>query len=282
MDDRGSALLEALIVTALVGLIWAAAGSVLVQVPAQAAKWEDASAMRQRLRVIETRLARIVSSAGPIVVPVDGSLVRIPSIWPRRLGLTRPGGAGEVSATAVTFLSRVDGHRVLTLAGTLAATGGEVLVVPQPACGSEAACGLREADAVLVVASNGACGLYRVEAAGVRMRLSPLMQPAAPSFPAASAMVPIAIDVMSLDSDESAVRRYDGYRSDNVMIDGVRALAIEWAPALGDGPFVGSGPLAFDVDQLAIATVRLTIDLLDTSASAAQRTSLSWRSRAWP
>lgn len=285
MDDRGSALAEALIVTTLVAFVWAAAAGVLVQLPAQAAKWEDASAMRQRLRVVETRIGRIAAAAGPIVVAVDGTVVRIPSIWPRRLGLTRPGGAAEVSAAAATFLSRVDGHRVLTLAGTLQGTGGEVSAVPEPSCGTQVWCGVGEGDVVLLIARDGACGLFRVEAAGTRPRLMPLLPSGAASFPPSSVMLPIAVDALSFDPDESAIRRYDGYRSDNVMTDGVRALSIDWMlphGALRDGPFIGTGPMAYDTDQLALRNVSLTLELVESVTGPSLRVALLWRLRTWP
>ncbi|MEX2270060.1 MAG: hypothetical protein WD690_01225 [Vicinamibacterales bacterium] len=285
MDERGSALAEALIVTAIVGAIWAAAAGVLAEVPAQAAKWEDAAAMRQRIRVIDARLRRIASSAVPIALEVDGRSVIVPSVWPRRLGYLRPGGSGEVSATAVTFLSRVQAHRALTLAGTLT-SAGDVMAVPQPGCGSEIACGLAEGDTVLAVAQDGACGLYRVEEPGVRLRLAALMQPGASSFGPGSVLTRVAIDAISFDPGEGGIRRYDGYRSDNVMVDGVRAFAIDWterAAGLADGPFIGTGPMAYDTDQAAVRAITMTVDLIEAPpAIAARRTVLRWGMPRWP
>jgi hypothetical protein len=184
----------------------------------------------------------------------------------------------------VTFLSRADGHRLLTLSETLGAAGGEVAAVPDPACGSEAVCGLRESGIVLVVDANGACGLYRIEGIAARLLLAPLMTPAAPSFGPASVMVPVTIDVVSLDADERAVRRYDGYRSDNVLVEGISTLAVDWtAAALGDGPFVGTGPLAYNAAQLAVREMRMTIELIESpAADTVQRVMLTWRSGGWP
>ena len=289
MNERGSALAEALVVTAIVGVVWAAAAGVLGQVPSQAARWEEASSMRQRLRVTESRIGRLASAAGPIAVDVDERDVRVPSIWPRRLGSVRAGGAAEVSAVSVTFLSRTDGHRGLTLTAPLAAGGGDAAVVAHQGCGSSIACGLREGDVLLAVTSAGVCGLYRVDAVGVGPRLTPLMQQAAGEFEAGSVLIPVRVDVISFDSDEQAVRRYDGYRSDNVMTDGVRAVSIDWgalAASLADGPFIGTGPLAYDIDQLRLHGVRMTIELVEAPASqpldATRRITLAWGRPAWP
>lgn len=285
MNERGSALAEALVVTAIVGIVWLAAAGVLGQVPSQAASWEEASAMRQRLRVIETRVGRITASAGSIGVEVDGREVRIPSVWPRRLGWSRPGGAAEVSDAAVTFVSRTDARRVLTLTSALAAGGGEAHVSSRAGCGSAPVCDLDEDDVLLAVAAGGACGLYRVESAGSTLRLAALMQQGAAHFDPGSALVPVRIDVISFDPDERAIRRYDGYRSDNIMADGVRAMSLDWAhwsAALADGPFIGTGPLAYDVDQLALRGVRMAIDLVEApSADATRRITLGWGLRAW-
>lgn len=275
-------MIEALIVTAIVGLIWAAAASVLSQIPAQAAKWEESSALRQRARVIELRVGRIVASAGVIEADVDGRVVRVPAIWPRRLGATRPGAAGEVSARAATFFTRDGPQRQLTLLETLAASGGDVAALPRPGCGWATACGLREGDVVLVIAADGACGLYRVTAAGARIRVDGLMQQGSASFGDGAAVVPIDIEVITFDAEERALRRYDGYRSDNVMTGDVRDMSFDWpAGVLADGPFAGSGPLAYDVDQLLLRRVQLSVDLFDATGGSARRSVMSWNAASW-
>ena len=275
-------MIEALIVTAIVGLIWAAAASVLSQIPAQAAKWEESSAMRQRARVIEGRVGRIVAAAGVIEADVDGRVVRVPGIWPRRLGATRPGAAGEVSGSAATFLTRNGPQRQLTLLDALAASGGDAAASPRAGCGSAPACGLREGDVVLVIAADGACGLYRVAAAGARIRVDGLMQQGSASFGAGAAVVPIDVEAVTFDADERALRRYDGYRSDNVMTGDVHDMSFDWPPGvLGDGPFTGSGPLAYDVDQLSLRRVQLSVELFDTTGAPARRSVMNWNAGSW-
>lgn len=285
MDERGAALLEALIASALALVIGAAVLGVLAELPAQAARWEEAAAARQRVRAVEVRLARIAAGARSIELQVDGAPVRVPSIWPRRLGLFRPGGAGEVSAGAVTFLSRVDGHRDVVLASALGSTASSVAFAPGPGCGAAPACGLRAGDLLLAVSRDGACGLFRVSAAGERLDLAAVMEPGAPAFEPGSVLVPIVVDALSFDAGAGALRRYDGYRSDNVMADGLRDGVFEpWpAAALGDGPFIGTGPLAFDVDQLSLEGVGLTLSALPVPRMPpAPGARLSWRAGRWP
>lgn len=104
MNERGAALIEALIVTATAGLIWASAARVLADLPSQSAKWEAASAARKSVRVIESRLSRVIARMAPIEVTIDGSAVRVPAMWPRRVGLFRPDAEGDVSPEAVTIV----------------------------------------------------------------------------------------------------------------------------------------------------------------------------------
>lgn len=275
-------MIEALLAMAIVGFIWAAAAAVLTQVPAQAARWEAAAAMQQRVRVIEARVGVLAASAAVIEASVEGRVIRIPGVWPRRLGATRPGAQAEVSSVAATFLTRNGAQREMTLLEPLAASGGDVAVAPGAGCGSAVACALREGDIVLVAAADGACGLYRVTAAGARVRLDALMMQGRASFDPGSAMLPVRVDVIAFDAGESAIRRYDGYRSDNVMIDEVSAMSFGWpAGVLGDGPFVGTGPLAYDVDQLMVREVTLGVDLVDSTGRITRRTSLAWRTGPW-
>ena len=286
MSERGAALVEALIVIATAGVIWAAAVAVIADLPPLAAAWEDAAAARQRVRVLESRVARVAASAAPIETDVNGARVQVPAVWPRRLGLFRPGAAGEVAADAITIVSRVDAHRAVTLASALAAGGGSAAFTPRPGCGMAADCGLRPGDVLLAIAVDGACGLFRLTAASARLELAPIMQSGAPVFEPGSALLPVTITVLSFDAAEQAIRRYDGYRSDNVLVDGIASATFAmWPPAsslLADGPFVGAGPLAYDRDQLEIRAVSLRIALAgDRYRASAPGALLEWRLAPW-
>lgn len=287
MSERGAALIEALLATLIAGVIGAAAMRVIADLPARAAQWEDASAVRQRLRTFEARLARLMARASPIEIDVSGAGVRIPSIWPRRLGFWSPGAPADVSSAEVTVLSRPDSHRALALASALGAAGGEVFVAARPGCGSDPVCAVRPGDFLLAVAADGACGLFRVLTAGSRWELFPLMQSGAPVFAPGSALVPVAIDVISFVAAERAVRRYDGYRSESVMIDGLSdvmfTLAADSGVVLGDGPFAGSGALAYDVDQLRVRGVTARVTMEQANASPLVLVDvLEWTFPRWP
>src|SRR5690606_1155078 len=90
VSDRGFALVDALVATALMAVVCMAAADVLVALPSLAAGWDDAADARQRMRVVEARVAGVAAGAGPILVEAGGTVARVPSLWPRRLGLWRP------------------------------------------------------------------------------------------------------------------------------------------------------------------------------------------------
>jgi hypothetical protein len=280
MGEHGATLIEAVVAVAIVAVVSAAALGVLADLPAAAAAWEEHAAVRQRLRLIDSRVGDVVSAATPIDVEMDGEAVRIPSIWPRRIGLTRADPAGAVSSTAVTVLLRNDGHRLLRLIDRFAGSPVEPRTSAGDGCGADAGCGVRTGDSVLAITASGACGLFRVVSAGTRLRLEALVNPEA-EYAAGSVLVPIEIVVLTFDAAEGGIRKYDGYRSDNVMLDGVTEARwiVDGDGALDDGPFRGSGALAYDVDQLRIT--RVALEAAVARPGGAMRALFDWRPRVW-
>lgn len=299
MSERGSALVDAIVAVAVTSLVCMSAAGMLVALPARAAGWDDEADERQRLRVVETRLAHRVAHAAPIVVDVAGTVARVPALWPRRLGFWRADPPEHVAADAVTIVARTDGHRELTLASSLGQGGGSVELTPADACGTRAMCGLAAGDVVLAVSRDSACGLFRVRAVGARVDLDALMT-GGQAFNAGDVLVPVTITVASFDQDEDALRLYDGYRSDNVLVDGIEGVAFALEPGtlpafgeaerggpfvdeagqwrgsarLGDGPFAGAGPMAFDIDQLAAGGLSASLTLAGARAVA-----VNWAAR---
>lgn len=301
MSERGFSLIEVVIALGVMAFVLAGAMEVVVALPALAARWDTAAEARQRLRVIDARGARLVRNAAPIAVPVGAAIARVPSVWPRRLGLTGAGAPGDVAAASVTFLSRVDAHRVLVLDEALGATGGSVAARAGPGCGTALACGVAEGDILLAVSSANAVGLYRVTQVGARLTLDALMPAAA--FGAGDVLVPVAMASLIFEAGE--LRLYDGYRSNNVIVDEIAAgsVSLEAGPAprfepserggpfvdqdgawrgtgrLGDGPWAGAGALAFDVDQLAVRAVGVDVALTPRPGAADERALFVWTVR---
>lgn len=308
MSDRGFALADALVATALMAVVGMAAADLLVALPSLAAGWDDAADARQRMRVVEGRVAHVAAGAAPILVEAGGRVARVPSLWPRRLGLWRSDTPEVVSTDAVTIISRVDGHRLLTTGGGLGAAGGVVDVVPGDGCGTSPMCGLARGDLVLVVSRESACGLYRVLEADPSLVLDAIMPGAAGAFEPGAVVVPVNVTVLAFAPDAGEFRVYDGYRSDNVLIDAVASfdVVLERGPlpffdprerdgpfvdgqgvwkgtgTLGDGPFLGAGSMAFDVDQLLLHRVSAAIGLVEAPGRPPFDARLEWGIPPWP
>ena len=275
MNERGFTLVEVIVSLGVMGIVLASAMGVVAALPRQAARWEDAADARQRLRVVDARGARLAAGAGPIRVRTGAAEIRVPSIWPRRLGLIEAGAPGDVTPGAVTFVSRPDGHRTLLLDETLGPPGGTVAVRGSAGCGTAPACRVTPGDILMAVSDGSDVGLFRVTAVNARLTLSALMP--GPAFAAGSVLVPVTVAALSFADGE--LRLYDGYRTDGVIVDGLASHAIAFEPAglrLDDGPWVGTGPLAFDADQLLVRGVTSAVALVAREGVTAERARLVW------
>ena len=307
MNDRGFGLVDAMAAVALMGVVGMAASGMLVSLPPQVSAWSDAADARQRLRVVEARVAEITARAVPIVVDIGGQVVRVPAVWPRRLGFWRAEDPAVVSSSAVTIVARTDGHRRLTTADALGAAGGTISIIPAEGCGAAEACALAAGDLVLLLSAAGECALHRVVDSDARIELAALM-PGGPAFDPGSILLPVVVTVISFEAGDEELRFYDGYRSDNVLLDGATAFQLslesggapafagrEWGGSvvdgygvargsgrLGDGPFVGTGPMAFDVDQLFLNRIVASLAVGGVSDARPRSAQLEWGTPPWP
>lgn len=308
MNERGFGLVDAIVATAVMAVVALAASGMLVALPPAVARWDDNADARQRLRVLDARVAELTSRASPIVTRVDDVVVRVPSLWPRRLGFWSPDDPDVVSSTSLTIVSRVDAHRELTTLDPVGAAGGAVRMMPGAGCGTAPRCALAEGDVVLVIARDNACALFRIADARDPLVVAALMPADTPSFDAGAVAIPVSATVIAFERASSEVRVYDAYRSDNVLMDGVASIEFALVPegtvsfdpdeyggafldtdgarrdtgALGDGPFVGRGAMAFDVDQLRFGGVTVSLALTGTPGRAPYAAALEWRIPPWP
>ena len=202
---------------------------------------------QQRLRHAFDRLHADLMAAGRGTTRVDpGPLPRrLPAVVPYRVG--RRAGDGEhrrVRSDAITVLSvPPEGGVETRLLHPVRGPGAEAGLAPTPAC-TPAACGYRTGDLVLIFDDRPAWGLFRVAGTGGRtLRLGPV-GPTAAAFEAGAAIAPIDVSHYYLDADRRQLRRYDGWRGDFPLLDGVAALEFRFfgdPPAAG-GPCGGEGP----------------------------------------
>lgn len=275
MSERGFSLVEAIVSLGVMAIVLASAMGVVAALPRQASRWEDAADARQRLRVIDTRGARLAANAGPIAVRVGAATINVPALWPRRLGLIGAGAPAVVSPGVVTFVSRTDGHRLLVLEEPLGPAGGAVAARGGPGCAAAPACRVSVGDILMAVSAASSVGLFRVTNVNVRLTLDALMPGVA--FGAGSVLVPVALASLAFQAGE--LRLYDGYRSDGVIVDGLAGYSMAFEPEglrLDDGPWIGTGPLAFDADQLSLRGTAGEVALLGREGLPGARALLIW------
>jgi hypothetical protein len=160
---------------------------------------------------------------------------------------------------------------------------------------------------VLIATAEGAFGLYRVEDAGARFTFTALMPAGVPALTPGALVVPIVITTISLDAEAGELRSYDGYRSDNVIVDRLDSMTIHleagerprpgagelggplfdeagfWRGTgrLGDGPFAGAGSLAFDIDQILMRQVVVDAVLREAASPVLTPLHFEWRPAGW-
>ncbi len=240
---------------------------------------------QQRLRHAFDRLHADLMAAGRGTARVDpGPLPRLlPAVVPYRVG--RRAGDGEhrrVRSDAITVLSvSPDGGVETRLLQAVSGPDAEAELAPAPGCSP--ACGYRTGDLVLIFDDRPAWALFRVRDTGeTTLRLDPV-GPTAAAFEAGAAIAPIDVRHYYLDEGRRQLRRYDGWRGDFPLLDGVAALefrffggaaagepcGINGSEASGgrleeipldrfaDGPWCGPAWSPFDADLLRVRAIGL-------------------------
>ncbi len=244
---------------------------------------------QQRMRHAFDRLHAELAAAGRGTARVQpGPLLRVlPAVVPYRVGRrARDGEHRQVRPDAITVLSvSPDGGAETRL---LDAVGGSVLesrLAPGPGCAG-GGCGYRAGDLVLIFDDRPAWGLFRVREVGETMLWLEPAGPSAAAFEAGAVVAPIDVRHYYLDRQQRQLRRYDGWRGDFPLLDGVAALEFRFfgvaagggdqcrgeesgAPQgrleeipldrFADGPWCGPAWSPFDGDLLRVRALGLDI-----------------------
>lgn len=283
--DAGLSLLETIVALALTlivlaGLYGTVRPALLLNrsLPAMA----DA---QQRLRHAFDRLHADLLAAGRGTTRVEpGPLLRmLPPIVPYRVG-RRAGGREhqQARADAITMLSvPPDGGAETRLLDAMTGSGAEVRLAPGQGC-ARSGCGYRAGDLVLVFDDRPAWDLFRVRAIGEGTLVLEQVGPIATAFPAGAVVAPLDVRHYYFDEEQGQLRRYDGWRGDFPVLDGLAALRFRFfggAAAAGapctagvsdtprgplqeiplerftDGPWCGSAGSPFDADLLRVRAI---------------------------
>lgn len=282
--EAGLSLLEAIVALALTLVVlagaWGAVRPALLlnrTLPAMA----DA---QQRLRHAFDRLHAGLTAAGRGTTRVAPGPLRglLPPIVPYLMG--RRAGVDEhrqVRTDAITTLSvSPDGGVETRLLDAVTGSGAEVRLAPGPGC-ARRGCGYQAGDLVLVFDDRPAWGLFRVSSIGETALTLDKAGPGVTAFAAGAAAAPLEVRHYYFDDGRRQLRRYDGWRGDFPVVDGLAALRFRFfgvaaapgppctAATLGapgrleeilleqftDGPWCGPAESPFDEDLLRVRAV---------------------------
>jgi hypothetical protein len=243
--ERGFSLLEALIATALMLAVTAAAFTVMHPAHGAFAVEPEAADVQQRLRVAADTLSRdlTMAGAGAYQGPHAGSLVYLfPAVLPFRQGAAHdePPGAFASDRITVIYVPSTPAQSTLTepLTGPTArfSTGAETGCPIDPGSSTEATrCGFARDQTVLVYDATGSYNLFTIAAlfAGEATLTAKKPGGAGNTFPAGSRIVEAENHTYYLKSDDSTgtyqLMHYDGTSNAEVpVVDHIVALRFEY------------------------------------------------------
>ena len=254
---------------------------------------------QQRLRHAFDRLHAGLTAAGRGTTRVEPGPLRrmLPPVVPYRMG--RRAGDREhrqARTDAITTLSvSADGGLETRLRDAVSGSGAEVRLTPGAGC-ARRGCGYRTGDLVLVFDGRPAWGLFRVSGTGQETLVLDKAGPGVTAFAPGAAIAPLEVRHYYFDEERRQLRRYDGWRGDFPVVDGLAALRFRFyggAAASGppcaaatpdatpapleeipverfsDGPWCGPAASPFDEDLLRVRAVGFDLRVGNAAGGAA-------------
>ena len=263
--ERGFSVVELLISSAILFTVCGAVLGLLHDGVAATPVLEETTDLHQRARVAidaivgELRLTAAGTPAGALsrfFAPID----------PRRM--SDPPGSATGSAITLRYVPPRGAHA--RLAQPLAPGGAVAILDPGGCPGNTVACGLVADRIAVVFDTTGAADFVQIDAIGPGvLTISEIHGPRAVTYPAGAEIAEAVEVTYSFDAAARQLRRAEGGGS-FVVADNITALSFEYyaddltplaLASFGDGPFAGSGAMAFDADLLRVRTVRATFRL---------------------
>lgn len=242
--DDGFSLVELMVVTTLMLVIFGVASTFLWTQTLIARAQPDAADLQQRARVVTEILSSRIASAGTWAAhagPGDGYTCCVPAILPRRLGLLGADPVTVAHPDAVTFVRAAPGAQPGRLREPLP---GLLTVENTDGCtAARPVCGVGEDDHVLVFKESGAHDFYVVDSVAAESASLTARQVGGLSVFAAGDRV-LAVETSTVYFDPAArqLRAYDGYRSDVPVVDDVVAVRFEYWGTTGVPVYARGAP----------------------------------------
>ena len=229
--DGGFSLVEVLLATALVLVVFGSLWEVTTRAERTARAGPAAVDLSERARVAADLIARdlYVAGAGLDDGPRAGPLGRyVAAVLPRRVGGPGADAPETARADAVTLLWVPDTHVQSHPAGFF--SGTTLTVGDGPGCPAAVpACGVRENAGLLVFDQTASADLFRVTGlSGPTVSLGPRVAESGHEFGADAAVAEIEARTYYLDSAARTLRMSDDESTDVPVVDGVVGFGIAY------------------------------------------------------
>lgn len=261
-EERGYTFVELIVASGIVIAVCAAVLGLLHDGLAATPVLEETTDLHQRMRVSIDRLdaeIRAAAAGSP-----SGSISRFfAAIEPR--GPTDAPGTALPSRLTVRYVPHGGAYSRLVQPLVPAAPVAFIETVGCPV--GTTACGFNAATTALVFDTTGSADLVSVDAIGPGALTISSVAAGRAAYPAGSEVVEARQVSFVFDPVARQLRRLEGGGS-FVLVDNITALSFQYFAAdmsplplaiFADGPFVGSGSIAFDADLLRVRTVRATL-----------------------
>jgi type II secretory pathway pseudopilin PulG len=236
-SEAGYTIIELLVSTAIMITVTGAIFSLMNPAQGNAQAQPEVADMQQRMRVSADSLSKeiMMAGAGPYQGPVTGSLINFfAPILPRRVGNINPdptSGAGSFRTDVITLAYIPNTYSQTTISNGMPPQSAEIKVNPQPNCPADAGdlCGFTEGMNVIIFDTAGHWDTFTItnvqDSAG---HLQHRGQDLNYNYDSGASVTQIVNNTFYLDRNTNQLKRYDGYDTDEPMVDNVVDLRFDY------------------------------------------------------
>ena len=270
VSERGYSIVELLVSTAI---MLAVLGSVCeIMSPAHATAFVQAEMqdMQQRARVVADRLTHDLWLAGAGLTSGSrrGPLIRyFAPVLPRVCCGAGADAPGAISSNRLTMAFVPRGSPEAASSSAIGPGALHLDVAAGPSCPpSVPACGFADGDVLLVFDDSGQYDVFKLDLASGLPMLDPLTPAFDRQYAAGATICRVVVRSYYRDIASNQLFVAEGDGGPQPVVDRIVALRFEYVDAsgtpfdvlLGDGPWRGSGSLAYDADLLRVRRIRVS------------------------
>ncbi|HTL43630.1 MAG TPA: hypothetical protein VL262_04765 [Vicinamibacterales bacterium] len=270
VSERGYSIVELLVSTAIMLTVIGSVCEIMSPAHATAFVQAEMQDMQQRARAVADRLTHDLwlAGAGPTSGSRRGPLIRyFAPVLPRVCCGAGADAPGSVSSNRLTiaFVPRDSPEAVLSSA--VAPDALRLDVAAGASCPTSVpACGFADGDVLLVFDDSGQYDVFKLDLGSGLPMLGPLTPAFDRRYAAGATVCRVVVRSYYRDIPSNQLFTADGDGAPQPVVDRIVALRFEYVDAAGtpldvllaDGPWRGSGSMAYDADLLRVRRMRVS------------------------